>query len=386
MKRTASLILVLFLALSSGYGQNNGVIVKEWSIPFLNCLTGAIASIGEYLNWGAEQAAREINAAGGIAGKPVKIIPVDTALDAQKGAVEMARVVKSGLVALGPVPEPVIMAAMPIAVENKMMSMTATTSLEYAEQFFPWTVSWFGKTDTVLGNVAYAWAKQFKDLNQVVQFVEPYGPWPDLAGAHVKGLERAGVKVQKEITVPTDGVTFSTLVVKALDQNPDGIIFACNGEKVAKIIRDLKDRGWNKMDHLLIFWSADVPELYSTGGSVLNGVQIYNSIAPNINTQRWNKVAEAYAKDHKGEQIPSLATNYYDAVYMIKDAIEKTGVTGDPKKLKEERKKIADYCANVKNFNGLMFEWDMKDGIPVNKPAYILSIENGSKKLVKEVR
>jgi branched-chain amino acid transport system substrate-binding protein len=52
----------------------------------LNSLTGAIASIGEYLHWGANYAAQEINAAGGIAGKPVKVIGVDTALDPQKGS------------------------------------------------------------------------------------------------------------------------------------------------------------------------------------------------------------------------------------------------------------------------------------------------------------
>ena len=33
--------------------------VKEWTVPFLNALTGPIASIGEYLDWGAQQAARE---------------------------------------------------------------------------------------------------------------------------------------------------------------------------------------------------------------------------------------------------------------------------------------------------------------------------------------
>ena len=37
---------------------------KEWDIPFLNSLTGPIASIGEYLEWGADEAAKEINAAG----------------------------------------------------------------------------------------------------------------------------------------------------------------------------------------------------------------------------------------------------------------------------------------------------------------------------------
>jgi branched-chain amino acid transport system substrate-binding protein len=71
---------------------------------------------------------------------------------------------------------------------------------------------------------------------------------------------------------------------------------------------------------------------------------------------------------------------------MIKEAIEKTGVTGDPKKLKEERKKIADYIANVKAFKGLLFDWDMKDGIPTNKPTYIFKIVDGKKVLVKEVK
>ncbi|MCK7470143.1 MAG: hypothetical protein MZU95_04580 [Desulfomicrobium escambiense] len=51
---------------------------------------------------------------------------------------------KDALVALGPVPEPVIMAAMPIAVENGMMSddrhdLATSTRCK----FFPWTVSWF---------------------------------------------------------------------------------------------------------------------------------------------------------------------------------------------------------------------------------------------------
>ncbi|HOH17654.1 MAG TPA: ABC transporter substrate-binding protein, partial [Rectinema sp.] len=92
------------------------------------------------------------------------------------------------------------------------------------------------------------------------------------------------------------------------------------------------------------------------------------------------------AKDHNGQMPFSLSPNYYDALYMIKEAIEKTGVTGDPKKLKEERKKIADYCANVKGFQGLLYEWDMKDGVPTNKPSYIFEIQNGVKQFVLEVR
>ena len=177
--------------------------------------------------------------------------------------------------------------------------------------------------------------------------------------------------------MPTDAVTFGPLAVKALDAKPDGIVFVCNAEKIAKIIKELKSRGWTKMDHMLVFSSGDAPELYTTGGKDVDGVEVYNYINPFIENARWNNFKEAFEKDHNGMAPFSLSPNYYDALYMIKEAIEKTGVTGDPKKLKEERKKIADYCANVKGFKGIQFTWDMKDGIPTNKPTYIFSIKDG---------
>jgi branched-chain amino acid transport system substrate-binding protein len=359
---------------------------KEWTIPFLNCLTGPIASYGEFFQWSAERAAKEINDAGGIKGKPVKIVGVDTASDPQKGSTEMARLVKDTLVAMGPVPEPVILAAMPIAVENQMVSITATTSYEYAAKFFPWTISWFPPTEQRLGVLVAAWGKQFPEMKKVVQFVEKYGPWPGMADAHAKGLQGLGITMLPDVEVPSDAVTFGPLAVKALQSKPDGIVLTCAGDKAAKIIKELKNRGWKKMDQILVFSSADVPELYATGGKDINGVALYNYINPDLSTPRWDAVKDAFMKAHNNTPAPSLVTNYYDAVYMIKEAIEKTGVTGSPSKLKAERKLISDYIANVKGFKGLMFDWDMKDGIPTNKPTYIFKIQDAKKVLVQEVR
>jgi branched-chain amino acid transport system substrate-binding protein len=363
------------------------VQVSEWRIPFLDCLTGAAASYGELFDWSAQRAVFEINQAGGISGRPVKVIPIDTGTeDPQKGVVEMAKVVQDSLVALGPVPEAIILASMPTAVENKMMCFTATTSLEYAEKFFPWSISWFPPTKETLAKLISEWVALYGDVKSVVQFIEPYGPWPDMAAAHAKGLEAAGVNVLTDVQVPTDAVIFGPFVVKALNQKPDAVIFVCSGDKSAKLIRELLTRGWTRKDHLLVFSSGDTPELYATGGADVNGVEIYNYIDPNLDTPRWNAFREAYKKDHKGELPPSLSTNYYDAVYMIKEAIEKSGVTGNQARLMEERKKIADYCANLKGFKGIMFTWDVTDGIPTNKPAYIFRIEGDRKLLVKEVR
>jgi branched-chain amino acid transport system substrate-binding protein len=148
----------------------------------------------------------------------------------------------------------------------------------------------------------------------------------------------------------------------------------------------MKNLGWTKMDHILVFSSADTPELYTTGGKAIEGVQIYNYTNDALSTPRWDAFKKAYMASHNNTQVPSLAPNYYDAVYMVKEAIEKTGITGDPKKLKEERKKIADYIANVKGFKGLLFDWDNINGVAMTKPTYIFQIVDGKKKLVLEVK
>jgi len=46
---------------------------------------------------------------------------------------------------------------------------------------------------------------------------------------------------------------------------------------------------------------------------------------------------------------------------------------------------IADYMANVKGFHGIMFDWDMENGVPTNTPSFIFKIQDSKKVLVQEV-
>lgn len=394
MKRVLSITLLLLLVMGgmvwangeqeAAASSDGSVVVDEWEIPFLNCLTGPIASIGEYLQWGAERAAWEINQAGGIAGKPVKIVRVDTGVSPEKGTVEMSKLVGDALTVMGPVPEPVIMAAVPIAADEGLYSFTATTSYEYAAEYFPWAISWFSPTEEKLPPIIEAWAEEV-EAKKVVQFVENYGAWPGMAKAHEIGIKNAGAEVLEDVEVPQDAITFGPLVVKALDQDPDAIVFACNAEKVAKLIIELKGRGWDDMENLLVFSSADDAALYTAGGDKINGVMIYNYSDPELDTPRWNAFRQAFKDDHDGIEPFSLSPNYYDAVYMIKRAIEDQGITGDPARLAEERVLIRDYCNNIENFEGLQYSWTNKDGYPQDKPLFLFQIEGGSKTLVKKI-
>jgi len=379
LKTILLLLLIMMISLSVIAFQDEQ---KVWKIDFLNSLTGPIASIGSYMSWSAQRAAQEINESGGINGKPLIVLEHDTGDSPEKAISEMAKIVGHSLVALGPVPEVCIQAAMPLAVNNKLFSMTASTSYEIAVNYFPWTLSWFPPTEEVLPGVTKTWAEIHDNLGTIVQFTEKQAVWPQMAEFHTIGLRAAGVKEVQEVEVPKDAIMLDSLVVKALSKEPDGFILTCSAEKAAKIVISLQKQGWKDPSKILIFSSADDTSLYTTAGQYLNGCYIYNYIDPNSQNDRWIAFREAYKKEHSGLEPSSLSTIYYDCVYMIKEAIENTGITGESNRLAEERIKIRDYCRNVKSFQGIQQTWDMSDGVPSEKGAFLFIIQDNYKEFV----
>ncbi len=355
---------------------------KVWRIDFLNSLTGSVASIGNYMSWSAQRAAQEINKSGGINGKPLIVLEHDTGDSPEKAISEMAKIIDHALVALGPVPEVCIQAAMPMAVDRGLFCMLASTSYEVAVNYFPWSISWFPPTEEVLPGVTETWAEIHESLEKVIQFTEKQAVWPQMAEFHVAGLQTAGVKEVQEVEVPKDAIMFDSLAVKALSREPDGFILTCSPEKAAKIVISLQKQGWEDTSKILIFSSADDTSLYTTAGQYLNGCYIYNYIDPNSQNDRWISFREDYKKEHGGLEPSSLSTIYYDCVYMVKEAIEETGITGERDNLAKERIKIRDYCRNVKSFEGIQQTWDMSDGVPSEKGAFLFIIQDNHKEFV----
>ena len=381
-KAIRAILILLLIALFpfSAIASQDGSLA--WKVDFLNSLTGSVASIGNYMSWSAQRAAQEINESGGINGKPLIVLEHDTGDLPEKAISEMAKIVDHSLVVLGPVPEVCIQAAMPIAVDHGLFCMLASTSYEITVNYFPWSISWFPPTEEVLPGVTETWAKLHESLEYVVQFTEKQAVWPQMADFHEVGLQNAGVKEIQEIEVPRDAIMFDSLVVKALAKEPDGFILTCSPEKAGKIVISLLRQGWDDPSKILIFSSADDTSLYTTAGQYLNGCYIYNYIDPNSQNDRWISFREDYKKEHGGIEPSSLSTIYYDCVYMIKEAIEHTGITGEGEKLAEERIAIRDYCRNVKSFQGIQQSWDMNDGIPSEKGAFLFVIQDNHKEFV----
>ena len=70
---------------------------KVWKIGLEGPLTGSQSDIGIGMLEGAQLAAKEINAAGGVLGRQVQIIPIDDAADPAVGVAAAKAAIEAGL-------------------------------------------------------------------------------------------------------------------------------------------------------------------------------------------------------------------------------------------------------------------------------------------------
>ena len=121
MRKILSAAFAVSIFAAAGHAAAQGAPIK---IGAILPLTGSGASYGVWMKGGAEMAAEDINAAGGIAGRKLEVIYEDHAADASKAVTAMRRLVEVEKVpfSLTSYSAPTL-AVQPIAVQNKVVLM-----------------------------------------------------------------------------------------------------------------------------------------------------------------------------------------------------------------------------------------------------------------------
>ena len=130
---------------------------------------------------------------------------------------------------------------------------------------------------------------------------------------------------------------------------------------------------------------ADSATLYEAGKGYLEDTYIWDIYFVYNESPGWKVLSEAYQKEKNGAlpYSPVIAANY-DAVYAIATALEKTGATGDPAKLKEERTAIRDFMVNAQGLKGVQGDYNYVDGLLIS-PVYFMQIKDNVPKLLTTV-
>jgi branched-chain amino acid transport system substrate-binding protein len=341
-------------------GQSTNETTIE--IGVITTSTGVGAFVGQESLKGYELARDQLNGAGGINGKKVKLIFEDSGTDPKKSVNAMNKLVHVNKVdfVLGDSWSSTTVPIVPIANAEKVVLISPIAILDdlEADDMFFRTVP---KTNDMMKELAnYAYYEIGSRKIAILMQATPFGF--EHARDFKTEFESLGGKVVLEESFVLTQADLHAELTKAQAKNPDTILNVhATGPKIGSLVKQAKELGIevNWISH----FGAESGPLIQQYGDVLEGL-VYPFIYDNANKMFVDKHMKKY-----GGAPNFISANSYDALMVLAKALENTD-NETPLEVKEELLKI-------KNFNGgsgvLSFD---KNG-DVRKPVFIKKILSG---------
>ncbi len=288
-------------------------------------LTGPNAAFGAQLQKGAEQAAADINAAGGINGEMIKLTFGDDVSDAKQGVSVANKFVADGVkYVVGHFNSGVTIPASEVYAENGVLVITPSATNPTLTERGLWnTFRTCGRDDqqgAVAGNYI---AKNFKDAKvAVLHDKTPYGQ--GLADETKKAANAAGVTETVYEGVNVGDKDFSALITKMKDAGVSFVYFGGLHTEFGLLKRQAADAGLTAT-----FMSGDgivSNELSSIAGPAVEGTLMTFAPDPRKNP----KAKELVEKFRAAGFEPEAYTLYsYAALQIVAAAAQKVGKSDD---------------------------------------------------------
>jgi len=346
---------------------------KEIKIGFVNSLTGQYAPYGEN-NWnGVKLAVEEINSAGGINGKRVKIISEDDrstkdgAVAAVKKLIEIDRVP----VIIGPGSTIGVMGAAPIANKAKVVLLSpgaagpqVTDAGDYIFRNRP--------SGALEASKIAEYAYKTLQIKKVSVFYPNIDYGIGFKNVFVKKFTSLGGSILSEEIYAESDTDFRTQLAKIKEKRPEGVYVLGVPESIGQILKQAKEIGLNVQ---FLSNNVESAKLLEIAGEAANGlifpIPYYD---PNSPLPRIKEFEKKYFKRFN-RHSDLFAALGYDAVYIIKYAIETGGYDGE---------KIKNALYNLKNFQGVAGVISFDENGDVIMPLSIKKVENGQFVILEE--
>src|SRR5262252_1313520 len=232
------------LALGTGLAFAGTASAQDLTIGVAGPMTGQYASFGRQMNNGAEMAVADINAAGGVLGKKLKLEVGDDACDPKqaRSVGEKFAAMKVPFVAGHYCSSSSIPASEAYAEGNVLQITPASTNPTFTERGLWNTFRVCGRDDQQ-GAVAGAFiAKRYKGKNiAILQDKSTYGK--GLADETKKALNKAGVKEKLYEAYTQGDKDFNALVSKLKAAAIDVVYVGGYHTEAGLILRQMRDQG-----------------------------------------------------------------------------------------------------------------------------------------------
>ena len=376
MNKAISLSLALVLLASSGCKKAGGGDAAEIVIGEFASLSGGTASFGQSSHKGTQMAVDELNAAGGLLGKKLKLVCEDDQSKAGEPATVVRKMISRDKVVaiLGEVASSRSLEAAPIAQAAKIpMISPASTNPKVTEVGnYVFRICFIDPFQgTVLSK--FALSKGWKKAAILTDVKQDYSV--GLSQFFKEHFTKNGGTVVSEQSYSSGDKDFKAQLTSIKGASPEVIVASGYYTESGLIALQARELGLNVP--LLGGDGWDSPSLTEVGGKAMEGNFFSNHFSDEDKSPLIQDFLTRFkAKYH--EPADAMAALGYDSAMILADAIKRAGTT--------DGEKLRDAIAATKDFPGVTGKITIDDKRNANKPAVMLVIKDGKFRYVETVQ
>ncbi|MFC3927120.1 ABC transporter substrate-binding protein [Streptococcus caprae] len=372
----SSVMLAACSDVSTTNSSATGTEIGDELVIGLNLeLSGEVSSYGQTEEKGAKLAAKEINAAGGVDGKDIKVISKDTKSETAEAASNATALISEGAnVIVGPATSGASGAAISSATSGAVPMITPSgtqtdlvkdSSGNVQEYFFRTTF-----TDGYQGQVMATYATENLSAKKVVLYY-------DNSSDYGKGIADAFKEAYKgeivaEVTFASGDKDFQAALTKIKDKDFDAIIMPGYYNETGTITKQAREMGIDKP--ILGSDGFDSPQFAELATKSAASKVYYLSAFVTSASEKAQKFYDAYKAEYNEE--PSMFSALaYDSVYMAAEAAKGAKTSVD----------IKDNLAATKDLEGVTGKTSVDEEHNVVKSVYVVGLTEGEQSSVDEV-
>lgn len=371
--RFQTIVPLFLIALLAGCQQRTDeILIGEYG-----SLTGGTATFGTSTHEGVMMALDEINAAGGLLGRKVRVIVEDDQSKPEEAVTAVLKLIKQNKVVavIGEVASSRSLAAAPQCQQNKipMLSPASTNPrvTEVGDYIFRACF-----IDPFQGSTMAKFAMNSLKLKRFAILTDVKNDYSvGLAQFFRETVKKMGGEIVAEESYAEGDIEFKAQLTAIKAANPEALFVPGYYTECALIARQAKELGLTAP--LLGGDGWDSPKTVEIGGQAVEGVYFSNHYSEEETRPEVKEFIERYKKRYGGRVPDAMAVLGYDSMMLMADAIRRAGSTEGPR--------IRDALAATRDFPGVSGRITIDEKRNARKAIVVLKIEGGRFRFVESV-
>lgn len=341
------------------------------------CLTGKDATFGQSQHKGIQLALEELNAAGGVLGRPLQLISEDNQSKSGESATVAKKLISRDKVVaiLGEVTSGRTLEVAPLAQSAKipLIASGATNPAVTQKGDYVFRVCFI---DDFQGTVMAKFALTDLKAKKVATLVSVSSAYSvGLAKFFKETFLAGGGTIVAEQKFSEGDKDFKAQLTAIKAANVDAIFVPGYYQEAALVARQARSLGITVPLFGGDGWESE--QLLKIGGEALNGCYYSTHFTPENKEPAVATFVTKFKARWKDETPDAYAALGYDSLYVLVDAIKRSGTTDGPK--------LRDALAATKNFSGASGVTTLDKDRNASKPATIIAVKAGKLQFHKTV-